>query len=395
MLRLRTFGAFALAGVLALSASIMPAGGAALANNDWFTAGRSGARTGFNRDGGLTASLVSSMPLRWSASGGRFSAPIVVRNQVVVADNAVNGRSRLEAYNLATGALNWSVDYGASSGATVGSPASDGVRAFVMIERPSGSLWRYDLGVYDLATGAKVWALNLGTTPSRLGPKPVLTVGGYVYLQRTFQNAFRTALKYSGGGVFQWAIQESTAIRTFAISGGVLFNATQSAIYRYDADTSVYLGQFGVPVSSIAITGNAMYYVSDAVVGAVDVHSFFALWSKPITPDCGAFVRVVTSGLAMASRCASTQPVIVDSITGSTSPVLRGMGVGDVPIAASKQVVIAVSPGGGLKAWSLLDGTSLAIRQPTAPARLSGQSGPIIAGGVIVVPEVGRLEVIG
>ncbi len=395
MLRLRTLGAFALAGVLALSTSILPAQSATLAPNDWSSAGRSSARTGYNRDGGLVATNVANMVTRWSVSGGKFSAPITVRNQIVVANNSVNGHSRLDAYNIATGTLNWSVDYGLSSGSTVGSPATDGARAFVMVERASGSLWRYALYAYDLTTGAKVWAVSLGTGPSRLGTRPVLTAGGYVFAQSTYQNAFRRTLKYSAGGVYQWTVQQPTSIRATAISGGALYHSTDTAILKYDVDTALFLGQVNVGATSLAISGDAIYYANSAVAGAFDKDSSFPLWTMPLSPSCGAYVRVVTTSVAAISRCATAAPYVVHSISGGVPSVPFQIGVGDVPIAASKQVMIAVTATGGLRAWNLLNGDSLVIKQPTAPARLSGQSGPVVGGGVIVVPENGRLEVIG
>ena len=190
-------------------------------------------------------------------------------------------------------------------------------------------------------------------------------------------------------------MQETTGIRATAISGGMLYHGTDDTIRRYDADSAVYLWQTIGGATSLAVTGNALYYANPNAVGAVNLFDNFPLWTLALAPGCSAYVRVVTSAVAAVSRCAGAIPHVVNSLTGRAPSVPLQFNVGDVPIAASKQVMIGVTATGGLRAWSLVNGDSLPIHQPAATVRLVSQSGPVIGRAVIVVPENGRLEVIG
>lgn len=395
MTRLRFLGALVTTGALLVSVSGATASQAALVNTDWGSARNGAGRTAFNAYAGVSTSL-GSYGVRWSVAGGTFSAPILVGSTVVVVDSNVGGRTRLEAFDSASGAARWKHDLGLASITSIGAPASDGTRVFAVIERSGGTnIWRYDLNAYSLTTGTLNWTAQLGTSSVRIGPKPILTTPGYLFVRGPSSNATRKVLKFSGSGQYHWSITASAPITNIALGGGVLYTASASSIHVADADSGVTLTSLGVGGNSIAVSGGLLYVASPTAFTAINTSFFNPAWSKLTAPGCGASVAVISAKVAYASQtCVGGAPIYVDRASGFPALTLQGIGPNDVPVAASGVIVLGVRLG-ALRAWNATSGASMNVPATAAKVSTGNGGGPIMAKGMVIVPEIGRLEVFG
>jgi outer membrane protein assembly factor BamB len=112
--------------------------------------------------------------LLWSANtGGQFAYPLMAGNQIFVNDAGV-----LQAFNAATGHVNWRSATPGSEGFVSGNGAAyDNGQLFIV--SPIGNL-SYNMLSYNASTGANVWSTHLPVQYSFSSPVTAMNGSAYV-----------------------------------------------------------------------------------------------------------------------------------------------------------------------------------------------------------------------
>lgn len=367
---------------------------AAIGLDDWAGPARSGARTAYNGHANVGPAQVKGATRKWRIAGGTFRAPLVAGSTVVAVDQGVAGRSRLEAFDLATGTRRWTKDYGSSPATTVGPPTTDGVRVHVIVERRSGAFWLYDLYAVDLGTGSTRWTAPLGASKVRVSLQPAYSANGAVYAPWVAANGVTHIAKYTAGaGAWQWSAVASSA-RTYAVAYGSVWIALPSAVLRIDADTGQFIQNLNAPdATSLAVAANQVIVADGTRVAVIDTKSNFTTMQASTDPGCRATIRTVTLAWIVATQsCPTARPILLDRATRRQFRLVA-LVPGDIPTASTYSVGIGANAARSIDAFDVRTGAAVAGFATSGPVSLAFGTGPVVGRSRIVVPEVGWLEV--
>lgn len=283
-------------------------------------------------------------------------APIAIGGN---ADGGSRAENHLEARDITTGALKWSVTFDLAGNPAVGSPAVAGGRVFVFAPQPGTSKW--SLEAYDAGNGHLLWeaplpAWGLGLT----GTASPVVLNGVVYAAGP--NGVAVALDAKTGA----QVWQSTAFQT-------------SDIIMEQSEPGIALQRIG----QFAVADGRLYlFNAHGDLGALNLNDGSLTWSFNYAERYGPVTslqlvavdqQVIVAAHAVDAPSNATMTTRLDAFAGATgdrewtTPLHAGFdGVSSMAIAADKVVVALsvdllgtpVADANNIEAYNLNDGSA-------------------------------------